>query len=82
MEQYLSLFEYLNKPAGSELGKQVAQRARIMKITTTSHEVSNPSYSGRIQKYPISFLDSYFRPPSIEAVVAVTVQTEDDELPF
>jgi hypothetical protein len=32
MEEMLSLFDYLGKPAGSELGKQVAAAAAVDKI--------------------------------------------------
>lgn len=55
-----SLYEYLGKPAGSELGRAVYTEASKRKVKVTSHEVSNPKYTGRILKYPKSFLDSYF----------------------
>jgi hypothetical protein len=78
MEQYKSLYEYLGKAAGAELGKKVAAAASAQKIKLTTQEVSNPKYSGTVLMYPVSFLDSYFN-PTIELTAK---DTEDDELPF
>jgi hypothetical protein len=61
-EQYLSLFEYLNKPAGPDLGKEVAEYAKTVKMKPKFKEVSNPKYTGVVLTYPKSFLDGYFRP--------------------
>ena len=78
MEQYKSLYEYLGRAAGSELGKKVAEAASAQKIKINTQEVSNPKYSGTVMMYPVSFLDSYFN-PTIELTAK---DTEDDELPF
>ena len=59
-QNYYSLYEYLGKAAGSELGKQVIQKAIQQQVKVTSHQVSNPKYEGRILRYPISFLKEYF----------------------
>ena len=59
-ETMFSLYEYLGKAAGSELGKQVVQKAIQQHVKVTSHQVSNPKYEGRILRYPISFLKEYF----------------------
>jgi hypothetical protein len=59
--EYLSLFDYLGKAAGSELGKQVANKAAELGIKHHIKEVSNPSYSGPIMMYPKSFLEEYFK---------------------
>jgi hypothetical protein len=61
-EQYLSLFDYLKKPAGPDLGKKVAEFAKQVKVKPKSKEVSNPKYTGTILMYPKSFLDLYFKP--------------------
>jgi hypothetical protein len=61
-EQYLSLYDYLNKPAGPDLGKAVAEHAKKSKIKSITKEISNPKYTGKILMYPKSFLDGYFRP--------------------
>ena len=59
-EQYLSLFDYLKKPAGSDLGKKVAEFAKQTKVKPKFKEVSNPRYTGTILMYPKSFLNEYF----------------------
>jgi len=74
---YKSLYEYLGRPAGPELGKQVYAAAAAKGVQADSHEVSTPKYTGIILKYPISFLDEYFKKPN------QTVQEIlDDDLPF
>jgi hypothetical protein len=56
----LSLYEYLGRAAGPELGKLVAKAAAQSKIPIDKHYVENPKYSGEILKYPKTFLDTYF----------------------
>ena len=68
--QMLSLYDYLGKAAGRDLGNQVYKAASAQKVKVTEKQVSNPAYSGKILMYPKSFLDSYFQ---VEQV---------DELPF
>jgi hypothetical protein len=70
--EMVSLFDYLKKPAGPELGKQVSLAAMNEKIHIESKQVSNPKYKGNILMYPKSWLDNYFN------------QTTDEhqELPF
>ena len=60
MEEMLSLFDYLGKPAGPELGKQVATAAAVDKIKFNVKYVSNPKYKGDILMYPKTWLDNYF----------------------
>ena len=57
----LSLFDYLGKPAGSDLGKQVANAAAKEKIRIDAKYVSNPKYKGEILMYPKEWLDQYFK---------------------
>ena len=57
---YLSLFDYLGKAAGSTLGKQVAEAAKEAKVPHEIRYVSNPTYTGNVMLYPKSFLDDYF----------------------
>jgi len=70
--EMISLFDYLKKPAGPELGKQVALAAMNEKIHIESKQVSTPKYKGNILMYPKSWLNNYFN------------QTTDEhqELPF
>jgi len=58
--QMMSLYEYLGRAAGSDLGKRVAAAAVIEKVHIESHYVSNPKYQGEILRYPKEFLDKYF----------------------
>jgi hypothetical protein len=60
MEEMLSLYDYLGKAAGKELGAAVNNFAKTNKIPVAIKEVSNPKYKGKIMMYPKSFLDVYF----------------------
>lgn len=66
----VSLFEYLGKPAGGQLGKQVYEAAKTNKVKTTTKEVKNKNYSGKVMMYPKEFLDGFFKTP------------QTDDLPF
>ena len=59
--QFISLFDYLGKPAGSELGKKVALETHSKNIPYTMKEVHNKLYSGKIMMYPKTFLDKLFK---------------------
>jgi hypothetical protein len=61
-EQYQSLFDYLKRPAGPDLGKAVSEHAKKSKIKSVTKVISNPKYTGKVLMYPKSFLDGYFRP--------------------
>jgi hypothetical protein len=60
MEEMLSLYDYLGKAAGKELGAAVNNFAKENKIPVAIKEVSNPKYKGKIMMYPKSFLEIYF----------------------
>ncbi len=79
--EYLSLYDYLGKPAGKELGGQVAQAAYEGGIKPQNREISNPKYTGIVHLYPKDFLDFYFREPEVEPTLGDR-QDYDDELPF
>lgn len=59
-EQMLSLYDYLGRAAGSKLGKQVADYAKLRKAKYSIRHVSNPAYTGEILLYTKEFLDEYF----------------------
>ena len=59
-ENYVSLFDFLGKPAGSDLGKQVATEATAKKIKIQTREVKTKKYTGKIMLYPQQFLVEYF----------------------
>lgn len=56
----MSLYEYLGRAAGSELGKEVATTAVALRETIKEQDVSNPKYTGKIKMYRREFLDEYF----------------------
>jgi len=68
--QMMSLYDYLGRAAGSELGEQVARKATLMKVKMDTRYVKNPVYEGNVMLYPKSFLDEYFK------------VKETDDLPF
>ena len=57
----MSLFDYLGRAAGPELGREVAQAAAKVGVKSEMREVANPKYSGSVMLYPKAFLDLYFR---------------------
>jgi len=56
----MSLFDYLGRPAGSELGQRVAAAAARNKIKFETRHVSTKTYTGDVMLYPKSFLDQFF----------------------
>jgi hypothetical protein len=79
--EYLSLYDYLKKPAGGELGKEVAAAAYKGGIKPQSREISNPKFTGKVLLYPKDFLEMYFREPEVEPTLGDR-QDYDDDLPF
>ncbi len=83
--EYLSLYDYLRKPAGEQLGKEVAVMAIQNKIPIQTRKVSNPKYTGTVNLYPKDFLDFYFREPEsihMEDLPGQINYDIDDDLPF
>jgi len=56
----MSLYDYLGKAAGPELGKEVCTVAVQLKETIREREVENPKYTGKVHLYRREFLDQYF----------------------
>ena len=67
----MSLYDYLGKAAGVQLGKEVYIVAINNKIPYNSRQVSNPKYEGIVMLYPKWFLDEYFKK-----------EDKNDSLPF
>jgi len=64
MEQegnYMSLFDFLGKPAGMELGREVCNEAIRRKVDIGKREISNKAYTGNVHLYPEEFLKEYFK---------------------
>jgi hypothetical protein len=57
----ISLFEYLKKPAGIELGTAVYQAARRARSPIGIRQVSTKKYTGKVILYTQEFLDQYFK---------------------
>ena len=62
----VSLYDYLGRAAGPELGKRVAAAAASKNIAFGSRQVENKAYTGEILLYPKSFLDEFFGGGSTE----------------
>ena len=84
--EYLSLYDYLKKPAGEKLGLEVAAAARTQGIEIKTKEISNPKFTGTIFMYPKDFLDFHFRKPEhipIEDLPGqINTDIDDYDLPF
>ena len=76
MSEYKSLWEFLEKAAGPELGAKVFKAfiSEYPKGKIQKRYVENSKYKGYVDLYPKSFLDSYFK--------RVIDEDEDDDLPF
>jgi hypothetical protein len=61
----VSLYDYLGSAAGAELGKQVAEYAKIRKVVVGNRVVENPKYKGIILTYMPEFLDEFFKVKSV-----------------
>ena len=59
--EMMSLYDYLGRAAGSELGQKVATAAAAAGVKSETRQVSNPVYRGPVMLYPKAFLDLYFK---------------------
>lgn len=57
----MSLYDYLGKAAGQELGAKVNAYAREKNVVSKQRSISNPRYKGTVHLYPVEFLDEYFK---------------------
>lgn len=63
MEQivaHVSLYEYLGKRAGIEVGKQVYAAAKQQRVRVKPKQVNQGGYKGQVLCYPPAFLFGYF----------------------
>ena len=61
MAEYKSLYHYLGKPAGGELGRKVANEATVRGLRLEKMDVDKDLVpSGFVYTYPVDFLDDYF----------------------
>ena len=57
----MSLYDYLDRAAGMELGGEVNKTALALKETIQEREISNSKYTGKVHLYRREFLDEYFK---------------------
>jgi len=76
-EDYKSLYEYRGK-SHPTIGPAVYAAAIKQGVKVLNHTVSTPKYTGKILRYPVSFLDNYFHPE----VQPTLGDIQDNDLPF
>jgi hypothetical protein len=77
--EMMSLYDFLGRPAGGELGKQVAAAAAKAKVGFETKEVSNPKYKGSVMMYPKEFLTEYFSPPKLDEDLQNTIWSDSNK---
>ena len=65
----ISLYDYLGRAAGPDLGWSVAKYAKQSNASIASREVSNPKYTGTVNLYERGFLDIYFNLPNHASLI-------------
>jgi len=58
--EFLSLFDYLGRAAGGELGKAVYDKAKSTKQPVQKRKVETRTYKGEVLLYTREFLNEYF----------------------
>jgi hypothetical protein len=59
-EEFLSLYDFLGRAAGKDLGAQVYVAAERGNIPYMERSISNYKFKGMVKLYPKSFLVGYF----------------------
>jgi hypothetical protein len=65
----LSLYDYLGRAAGKNLGLEVAVYARQQNTKIETRQISNPIYTGTVNLYTEDFLLSFFNNPNYRKVI-------------
>lgn len=58
---YMSLFDYLGKAAGTQLGAEVWTVAYGGKVPILSKFIKTKTYKGKVNLYPLDFLEDFFQ---------------------
>jgi len=58
--KYASLYEYLGRRAGKELGGKVFKAAKSQRVKLQVKQVNQGGYKGQVMCYPTAFLAGYF----------------------
>ena len=88
-----SLYDYLGRAAGKQLGFEVAKYARHQKTQIEIRQISNPVYTGTVNLYTDDFLLSFFNNPNYNKIIKEDeqwykekqkskVKKSEDNLPF
>ena len=80
--EYYSLYEYLGKAAGKDLGCEVVKSSIKHKQKYVKQEVSNPVFKGKVFCYTKKFLDDYFYAKENNEELVLPQDTYDGDLPF
>tara|TARA_B110000438_G_C15557112_1_gene539529 strand:+ start:230 stop:457 length:228 start_codon:yes stop_codon:yes gene_type:complete len=59
-ETMVTLYEFNGYAVGSEIGREIAAAAYQLGVKVETVFISNPIYSGPVNKYPESFLKQYY----------------------
>lgn len=59
-QEMMSLFDYLGRAAGTDLGKRVHDTATKLGEPITTRQVNNVRYKGAVCMYRKQFLQEYF----------------------
>jgi hypothetical protein len=87
----LSLYDYLGRAAGKNLGLEVAVYARQQNTKIETRQISNPVYTGTVNLYTEDFLLSFFNNPNYRKVIKedeqwyqekIKTKKSKDDLPF
>ena len=81
-ERLISLYTFLKRAAGPELGKQVYQEAVSQDIPFGEKHITNPRYTGRVLIYPISWLEKYFGQKYIKTERDLIYESREDDFDF
>ena len=65
----LSLYDYLGRAAGKNLGLEVATYARQQNTKIETRQISNPVYTGTVNLYTEDFLLSFFNNPNYRKII-------------
>ena len=76
-----SLFDYLGRPAGSDLGKKIHSAAIAKDVFIGTKEINkNLVPSGYVCTYPITFLDEYFNKKPSKPIHSTVLEDRIEEL--
>lgn len=79
MTELLSLYDYLGRAAGPQLGASVAEYAKKKKATISIRHVSNPKYTGTVNLYEQAFLQDYFGDSSQQAIIEADKKSYEEK---